>query len=140
MSRYDVLIPSYAEQKARGLKPKGRCPDCGRELALRTDQTVSAHNWGDRQGRPGKEVCTDVPVRSANLAIDRIYVDFSTVEARFAVRSIKFMLNQSVEIDSDQRRILNDVVEKLEDPYNMRRLSRTEEWQVLGAHQEEKSA
>lgn len=41
--------------------PRGHCPVCGRELALRKDGTVRAHDsWQWRSGRPMLLQCTGV--------------------------------------------------------------------------------
>ncbi|MGW9067960.1 hypothetical protein ACWGQT_00710 [Streptomyces yangpuensis] len=43
MSIYDRPVAPYAVQKAQGLKPRGMCPVCGREVGLKADNTVHGH-------------------------------------------------------------------------------------------------
>lgn len=132
MSRYEELIPSYTEQKARGLKPRGRCaePGCGRELALRADNTVSPHKRPDRQGHSTGVDCLGGGERSANLTLDRVRPDFDTIEARQLLRLVKLAMNNSaisLVLDADKKAVLERALAKLEDPASRKTLTHTEE-------------
>lgn len=132
MSRYEELIPSYIEQKARGLKPRGRCaePGCGRELALRADNTVGPHKWPDRQGRSTGADCPGGSERSMNLTLDRVRPDFDTVEVRLLLKIVGLAMHNSaisLILDADQDVVLKRALAKLNDPASRKTLSRTEE-------------
>ncbi|MFD7835649.1 hypothetical protein [Streptomyces sp. NPDC059761] len=43
MSIYDRPVAPYAAQKAQGLKPRGICSACGRDVGLKADNTVHGH-------------------------------------------------------------------------------------------------
>ncbi|MGA5598347.1 hypothetical protein ACPCSE_29355 [Streptomyces cellulosae] len=136
MSRYEELIPSHAEQKARGLKPRGRCaePGCGRELALRADNTVSPHNWRDRWGYPTGALCPGSGERSMNLAVDRVCPDLDTVETRMLLKIVRLAMNNgaiSLIFDADQDAVLKRALAKLEDPASRATLTREDEIQMF---------
>ncbi|MEV7675055.1 hypothetical protein [Streptomyces sp. NPDC088752] len=136
MSRYEELIPSYIEQKARGLKPRGRCAEqgCGRELALRADNTVSPHSYPNRQGHPTAAACFGGGERSANLTLDRVRPDLDTVETRLLLKIAKLAMNNSaisLIFDADQKAALKSALAKLEDPASRKTLTRTEEELML---------
>lgn len=133
MSRYEELIPSHQEQKARGLKPRGRCATCGRELALRVDQAVSPHKRPDRQGRPGADDCPGSAERSANLTLDRVQPDLDTVETRLLVRAISHALQNALtlNLDADEETVLRRALGKLNSPDSRKTLTRTEEAQMF---------
>jgi len=138
VSRYEELIPSYAEQKARGLKPRGRCaePGCGRELALRADNTVSPHKWTDRQGYSTGADCPGGGERSMNLTLDRVRPDLDTIEARLLVRMLKLSMSNaalSLILDFDKEAVLKRALAKLEDPASRATLTREEEVQMFAA-------
>lgn len=135
MSQYEELIASYAEQKARGLKPRGRCDECGRELALRADNTVGWHKRSDRQGRPDNADCPGSAERSMNLTLDRVQPDLDTVEARLVVKAISHALQDAftLNLDADKKAVLRRALDKLNSPDSRKTLTRTEEVHLFAA-------
>jgi hypothetical protein len=134
LSRYEELIPSWIEQTNRGLKPRGRCVECGRELALRKDNTVGPHKRLNRQGRPGDYPCLGGNERSMNLTIDRVRPDLDLVETKQLVRVVEFALNSSafsLLLDADKEAVLRRALGKLNDPASRVTLTRTEEAQMF---------
>ncbi|MFD8648678.1 hypothetical protein [Streptomyces mirabilis] len=125
MTIYDQLVAPYAEQKAKGLKPRGRCSGCGRERALLADNTIRAHNeprYGPGAARTTTDdECPGSNKRTANLATVRVAPPLTLPEAKLVREVLRKVLGDpamAVMYDRDGIDLLTIALGKLADPAN----------------------
>lgn len=125
MTIYDRLVLPYAEQKAKGLKPRGMCSGCGRDAALLADNTIRPHSepkYGPYTGRTttGKP-CSGNRKRTRNLATLRVVAPLTEPEARLVREVVQRLLNDPMAramYDRDGIDLLNSALAKFADPAN----------------------
>jgi hypothetical protein len=127
VTAYDELVAPYAEQKAQGLKPRGRCSACGREVILYPDNSIAAHDVPDRgrktfEHRNRKttgEACVGGRTRTANLATVRTLPPLTEPEAKIVSGAIQRVLNDAglrLSYDRTQTELLTSALAKISDP------------------------